>query len=68
MYINGTEEDSDTTKNAWSLPGGDGRIVVGRRFTDRDHAKDYASVMVDELIIFNRHLTSAEISALATAT
>ena len=65
-YYNGTEVGNDPTKTALSRSAGDGRIVVGREYTDRDGA--YASVMVDELLFFNRHLLSDEITSLATAT
>ena len=65
IYINGTEVGSDTSKSAGPYSAGDGRIVVGRLFTDSD--KWYSSVQVDELSFFNCHLSPAEISALATA-
>ena len=55
---------SDTTKSPGSSPAGDGRIVVGRWFTDQD--KWYTSIQIDELIFFNRFLSSDEIAALAT--
>ena len=60
-YNDGAEVESDTTKNQQSFSPGDGRIVVGRFFTDRN--QQYASVQVDELIFFNRTLTSAEVNS-----
>ena len=62
MLINGEQVDSDKSKYLESFTAGDGRIVVGRRFTDRDQA--YASVPVDELIFFNSALTWNEIRTL----
>ena len=59
MYINGTEVASDTTKHEGSYSPGDGRIVVGRYYTDKD--RDYASVQVDELIYFDAALTSDDV-------
>ena len=66
VYINGTQEDSDTAKNNNPKSAGDGRVVVGRWNTDRDDHN--SSVQIDELIFFNRYLSPAEIAALATAT
>ena len=59
IYVNGTEVKSDTTKTSGSLRAGDGRIVVGRHYTDRDGY--YASVQVDELIYFDAALTTDNI-------
>ena len=60
MFIDGAEVASDTTKDImFNYPAGDGRIVVGRRFTNRD--RDYASIQVDELVFFNCQLHSAHI-------
>ena len=59
----GTEEESDTTKYGGSYSAGDGRIVVGRYYTNQD--RYYASVQVDELLFFNQTLTAAEIEALS---
>ena len=53
---------SDTTKAPSARPPGDGRIVVGRRYTDRD--QQYSSVQVDELIFFNKALTTTDIALL----
>ena len=66
IYYNGTEEDRDTAKTTEFGPysAGDGRVVVGRWFIERDDR--YPSLQVDEMIFFNRHLSSDEIAALAT--
>ena len=66
IYYDGTQIESDTTKFPGTLSAGDGRIVVGRRYTNTDY--HYASVRVDELIFFNQALTQQEITALAAAT
>ena len=65
LHINGEEVKSDTTKYGGSYSAGDGRIVVGREYTDKDDR--YSSVQIDELVFFNHHLSSAEIAALVTA-
>ena len=59
IFKDGTEVDSDTTKATLSLTTGDGRIVVGRRYTNYDNY--YASVAVDELIYFNALLTGFDV-------
>ena len=59
MLVDGAEVASDTTRYGGSYLGGNGRISVGRYWTNRN--KDYTSVIVDELIFFNRYLTSEEI-------
>ena len=65
-YYNGREVECDTTKTARNVSAGDGRIVIGRRWTDK--TGNYASVKVDELFFFNQTLTMDEIRSLATAT
>ena len=55
LFLNGAVVISDTTGSAQSASVGNGRIVVGRIFPDRD--QDYTSVQVDELIYFNAALT-----------
>ena len=61
-YFDGIEVKTDTSKYGGPFKVGDGRIVVGRRYTDRD-AK-YASVQVDELIYFNATLTSDNVQSI----
>ena len=65
IYNDGQLIGSDTTKtNETNLPS-DGRIVIGR--ADLNHIGTpnfftlYASVEVDELLIYNRTLTEPEI-------
>ena len=62
MYYDGAVVVSDTSKYLVSRSAGDGRIVVGRRFTNSN--QHYASVQVDELIYFNQVLTGAEVQSI----
>ena len=62
IYTNGVLDGSDTEKYKYSWSPGDGRVVIGRKFTDSDTA--YASVEVDELTFWNRALTPQEIQAI----
>ena len=64
-YVNGKEVVNDPTKTARSYAPGQGRIVVGRRFTDRDRL--YMSMMVDELLFFNQTLSTTDIKLLYNA-
>ena len=59
IYMDGSEVGSDTSKRVWSGSTGDGRVVIGRYYTDQD--KEYSSVHIDELIYFNNSLTNEEI-------
>ena len=62
MFFDQAEVSLGTHKNTFSRSAGDGRIVVGKYYTELD--QDYASVMIDELIFFNKTLTNYEIEAL----
>ena len=53
---------SDTDKSEWSYSPGEGRIVVGRLYTDKD--QNYTSVQVDELIYFNAALTTDDVRSI----
>ena len=57
--------DSATTTAVASQSTADGRIVVGRWYTDFDC--DYSGVQVDELLFFNGALSNGDINALYTA-
>ena len=63
MFINGQQEASDTYRHDVALSPGDGRIVLGRTFTDRD--EKYSSVMIDDLTYFNQALTNEEIRTIS---
>ena len=54
IYLDGVQAGSGGTKNATSLSPGEGRVVVGRAYTDLD--VHYASVDIDELLFFNEKL------------
>ena len=58
VYYNGVEVARTTANGGGSYSTGDGRVAVGRYHTDKDER--YATVAVDELIFFNRALTSDE--------
>ena len=51
LYINGVQEEEDTEIKQGTFPEGDGRVVLGRRFTDSD--EKYASADLDEILFFN---------------
>ena len=62
IYTDGALLGNGTNKVTLSYTPGDGRLVIGRLFTDRDDA--YVSVEVDELTVWNRTLTLQEIQAI----
>ena len=62
MFIDGAEVRSSTTGSGRSASVGEGRIVVGRYYPDRD--EHYASVQVDELIYFNAALTNEDVQSI----
>ena len=59
VFNDGQEVQSDVTKEGASVPSGDARIVVGRRYTDTN--SHYGNVKIDELIFFNQALSSADV-------
>ena len=63
LYYDGAEVAGDTTKTAVTKSIGDGRIVVGRYYTDRD--EKYSSLLLDECIIFNNSLSISDIQMLS---
>ena len=65
VYYNAAEVASDTTKSEKTYPTGDGRIVVGRYYTDED--RYYMSMQIDELIFFNKTLSTTDIKHLYNA-
>ena len=60
---NGAEVASDTDNGGGPYSTADGRIVVGRYYTEEDGY--YASVQVDKLVFFNSSLKTADIEALS---
>ena len=66
IYYNGQEVESDTIKDAArSHSAGDGRVVLGRLYTNSDDY--YGSVEIDELLFFNQTLSNDDINALYNA-
>ena len=59
IYQDGVQIGSDDTKSSATLTFGDGRVVVGRMYTDGDEG--YAGVDVDELLFFDEKLSDQEI-------
>ena len=55
IRVYGMEVVNDATGDA-TRSAGDGRIVVGRYFTDDD--RYYMSMQIDELIFFNKSLST----------
>ena len=62
VYFDGREVRSGTIKTAIPYSAEDGRIVVGREYTDIDDR--YTSILVDELMYFNQSLSLVEIEAI----
>ena len=61
-FRDGTRRQVSQSGASGTHPVGDGRVVVGRRYTNRN--QDYAHVEVDELIFFNQALTEDDVSDL----
>ena len=64
IYHGGVAQSSLLASSSSHIPG-DGRIVIGRRFSELD--SNYPSVQVDELLFFNRALNQTEVTALFSA-
>ena len=64
IYHNGSlwKLNKNPNYHSW-INEGTGRIVLGRWYVDQDER--YSTVKVDELLIFNRALTEAEITSLS---
>ena len=62
VFYNGNQVASDTTSWGYIRHAPNGRIVIGRVYTD--YSIYYSSVQVDELAFFNQALSNEEISAL----
>ena len=61
-YFNGETAYNDSTVEEDDTTPGDGRIVIGRSFTEVDDY--YTSMAVDEVVLFNKVLTEHEIKCL----
>ena len=66
FYVDGVQAKSSTSKTARIYPPGDGRVVVGRLFSDRDF--NYGGVSIDELLFFNQILEEFSIQRLISYT
>ena len=62
VYADGILANQTTTKESGDYPSGSGRMVIGRRNVDVDDK--YASVTVDELLLWNRKLSQPEVQEL----
>ena len=62
IYHDGQEVARSTNEGTGPTTPGSGEVVIGRYFTSLDGA--YSSVLVDEMLFFNRELTAEEIEAL----
>ena len=58
IYHDGAEVGSSTQKRSHQGSAGAGVVVIGKHRVQSE--QDFASVMVDELLFFNRHLTPQE--------
>ena len=58
IYLDGVLSDDTKSLDQDPSPQGEGRIVVGREFTHFDDK--YASVTLDELLIFNQTLSDQQ--------
>ena len=63
IYNYGVKVNDDASKRQKNYKLGDRRIVIGRLYTDLDQR--YASVKVDELLLFNQTVTETEITILS---
>ena len=58
----GIHTKTDTTKNSNPVGKGNGKVVIGKFFTDRNER--YSNIEMDELYFFNTVLNTEEISTL----
>ena len=61
-YFNGNIAFTDNTIQEDNTTAGNGRIVIGKSFTEIDDY--YTSLEVDEVLLFNKILTAQEINYL----
>ena len=62
FYLDGMLTGSDDTGEAETHTPGNGRVVLGRVYTDEDDL--YGGVALDELLFFNQTLSEQEIMQL----
>ena len=61
-YFNGNLNVTSTTKFPHTITPSNGKIVIGRAYTEIDNV--YTSMEVDELLFFNHTLTTQEVNSL----
>ena len=64
VYHNMARAARVTNKRSGSYSSGGGNMVIGRRFVNQGSTSEYSSITVDELMIWDRELTSQERSSL----
>ena len=62
VYYDGVQTGSDRTPSTGNPNTGDGRVVLGRYYTNRDYY--YANVELEELLFFNESLSEGQIMQL----
>ena len=62
VYHDGNLVKPDSSKSPKTHTESSGTVIIGKRHTDQD--EDYGSVMVDELMFWDRQLLPAEIQAI----
>ena len=65
LYVDGGMVANVTSKDSTkSFPPGTGRMIIGKLQAHKD--QDYASVEVDDIIMWNRAITLSELQALTS--
>ena len=62
VYNNGTQMAMQSMKTEEALQMGDGRVIIGRLYTELNGA--YCSVEVDDLMLWNEALTQQDVAKL----
>ena len=62
IYQNGIKAVIDTTKTSYTATSGNGRVVMGKYYTDDTGGS--ATFTIDELLVFNTKLSDEEIMEL----
>ena len=62
IYYNGNRVQVEETVQTGSYGNGDGKMVIGRQFTNRD--EKYVSMHLDEVMMWNQSLDADEINNL----
>ena len=62
IYQNGIKAVTDTTKTPYTATSGNGRVVIGKYYTDATGGS--VAFNIDELLVFNTKLSDEEIMEL----